>query len=316
MAAPPAEVDAPGAAQRGGWHWQSLLVGFALAALLLSSGPVSGNSAFRAAAAPRAGGGGAGAEAAATASPLGAFASPLGAAASPLAAAASPLGAAASALAPVFAADAWSFVGHVVYVNLPAAAERDAALRRDFLPSFAAPGGGGPPVTRFAAFEAPAGMPGIYGAALSHIGALQLALDGGFESVLVLEDDVAWRLSADGANMRLLQRLARQPYDVILLGATVVTHNATTSRVVYAHATSSYLVARHYLQTLIDNFAEGLAQLGREPQDHAFFIDVYWMRAMNAPGAKWFVVAPSLVVQESYLGEYVGFSSHDGVRSN
>ena len=223
-------------------------------------------------------------------------------------------GASTQTASPAFSAGTWAFIGHIIYINLPAAAERSAALRRDFLPSFAAPSNGGsigPPVSRFEAFEAPANMPGIYGAALSHIGALQLALDSGCESVLVLEDDVSWRLSSDGANLRLLQRLARQRYDVILLGATVVTFNASTSRVFYAHATSSYLVARHYMQTLIDNFSEGLHRLGREPIAHDFFIDVFWMHAMNAPGAEWFVVAPSLIVQEHFLAEYVGFSPRD-----
>ena len=297
------------AAAMSGFRW---LLGFALALLAIETVASGGHITF----ATHGGGGGIGSVAKRDASPQApslraAAPSVLGAAVSlaPVAAAN------ASSAAPVFAANTWSFVGCVTYINLRAAADRGAALRRDFLPSFAAPGGFGPPVTRFEAFEAPSDMPGIYGAALSHIGALQLALDSGCESVLVLEDDVAWRLSADGTNLRLLQRLAQQPYDVILLGATVVYYNATTSRVFYAHATSSYLVARHYLQNLIDNFAEGLHRLGRAPRDHDFFIDVFWMRAMNAPGANWFVVAPSLIVQEHYLSEYVGFSARDMLTS-
>jgi hypothetical protein len=111
---------------------------------------------------------------------------------------------------------------------------------------------------------------------------------------------------ADGSNLRLLRQLAQQPYDVILLGATVVTYNASTSRVFYAHATSSYVVTAHYLQTLIDNFLDGLAQFTRDPRNHDFFIDVFWMRLMQRPDARWFVVAPSLIVQEEYLCGYVG----------
>lgn len=205
---------------------------------------------------------------------------------------------------PEFATGTWDFVDKIIYVNLQRSEARNTAMRSHFLPPF---GKAEADIIRLEAFDPPPGLPGDYGCSISHLAAMQLALTSGWKNVLVLEDDVSWRLSADGANLRLLLQLVKQPYDVILLGATVVNYNATTSRVFYAHALSSYLVSGAYFQTLIDNFAQGVNGFKPNRVGNDYLIDVFWMKAMNAPGANWFVVAPSLIVQEQYICGYVGY---------
>ena len=206
---------------------------------------------------------------------------------------------------PNFDASSWDFVDKIIYISLDKSVERETKLRRDFLPAF---GKASTDIIRFSGFEPPPGLPGDYGCSLSHLAALQLALTSNFSNVLILEDDVSWRLSANRTNFLLLQRLVQQSFDVILLGATTVHHNATTHRVTYAHSTGSYLVAGHYLQTLINNVAEGLHGFVPNRIGNDYLIDVFWMRAMNAARANWFVVAPSLVVQEQYLHAFVGYT--------
>ena len=180
-------------------------------------------------------------------------------------------------------------------------------MKTDFLPGLGLGAGRAGDVLRLDAACAPPGLPSIAGAALSHIGALRAALDGGFRNVLVLEDDVAWRVDADGANLRLARELASRPYDVVLLGATFLRGlDESTHRVAFAHASSAYLVAGHYIRTLLSNFEEGLRLLHAEPANSAHWIDVHWTRLMA--NDSWLVVTPALVVQESYLHLY-GWSS-------
>ncbi len=212
-------------------------------------------------------------------------------------------GGGAAAAAAAAGASLGDLVDKVVYINLRRDAVRERLMRTDFLPGLGLGSGRGGDVLRLDAVCAPKGMPGIAGAALSHIGALRAALNGGFRNVLVLEDDVSWRVDADGANLRLARALASRPYDVVLLGATYLRgHNESTHRLDFAHASASYLVAGRYVPTLLANFEEGLRRLRAEPTQSEYFIDVFWTRLMA--NDSWFVVTPALAVQESYLQLY------------
>jgi len=50
---------------------------------------------------------------------------------------------------------------------------------------------------------------------------LQLAFDGDFRNVLILEDDVLWRVDPNRVNLLFLQELVFKPYDVIICGTFV-----------------------------------------------------------------------------------------------
>jgi hypothetical protein len=101
--------------------------------------------------------------------------------------------------------------------------------------------------------------------AISHIGALQLALVNGFRNVLILENDVLWRVSSNKMNLLLLQELVERPFDVIIFGGTFV-HHDEDHRARHSYAASSYFVNGEYVNTLISNFQEGLLKLNLEPQ--------------------------------------------------
>jgi hypothetical protein len=196
----------------------------------------------------------------------------------------------------------WSFVDKVIYINTAGGTERDAAMRRDFLPAL---GKAPEDVIRLEAFAPGAGRPHAHGVGTSHLAALQLAISGGFRSVLVLEDDVLWRVSPRRANLQLLEELASlASFDVILLGGTFVIADPGSHRVEHSYSTSAYLVAGHYLQMLADNFAFSLAGLEAEPhRTKDFSIDVYWNVAMRRDA--WFVIEPALAIQQQYAALYV-----------
>ena len=195
----------------------------------------------------------------------------------------------------------WGFVDKVIYINAAGAPMRDAAMRRDFLPAL---GKAPEDVIRLEAFPAGEGRPKVHGSGASHLAALQLAASGGFRNVLVLEDDMLWRVSKGRANLLQLEELAGlASYDVILLGGTYVISDPGSHRVEHSYSTSGYLVAGHYLQTLIDNFAFSLAGLETEPhRTKDFSIDVYWNVAMRRDA--WFVIEPALAIQDHYATLY------------
>ena len=190
----------------------------------------------------------------------------------------------------------------MIYINTAGGTARDAAMWRNFLPAL---GKAPEDVIRLEAFAPGTGRPKAHGVGTSHLAALQLAISGGFRSVLVLEDDVLWRVAPGRANLRLLEELAGlASFDVILLGGTFVIADPGSHRVEHSYAASAYLVAAHYMQTLADNFAFSLAGLESEPHRlKDFSIDVYWNVAMRRDA--WFVIEPALVVQEQYVALYV-----------
>jgi len=191
----------------------------------------------------------------------------------------------------------WDFVDKVVYINSAGAYERDEAMWRNFLPAL---GKAHSDIIRLEAFIGGADRPKVHGSGASHLAALQLAIVGGFRNVLVLEDDLLWRISPRRANLLLLEELSSlATFDVILLGGTFVIADVGSHRVEHSYSTSAYFVAGHYLQTLADNFAFSLASLEREPhRTKDFSIDVYWTVAMRRDS--WFIIQPALAIQNHH----------------
>jgi hypothetical protein len=191
----------------------------------------------------------------------------------------------------------WDFIDKVVYINSAEATERNEAMWRDFLPAL---GKAPSDIIRLEAFAAGSDRPKVHGSGASHLAVLELAIAGGFHNVLVLEDDVLWRVSPRRANLLLLEELAGLAFfDVILLGGTFVVADVGSHRVEHSYSTSAYFVAGHYLQTLADNFAFSLASLEREPhRTKDFSIDVYWTVAMRRDA--WFIIQPALAIQDHH----------------
>ena len=197
----------------------------------------------------------------------------------------------------------------VVYINTANATARDAAMQHDFLPAF---GASGADIVRLEAFPSDDGMPAAQGTSLSHIAALQLALDGGYRSVLVLEDDCLWRVAPGRANLLLLEQLAAEGafFDMVLLGGTfVIFSDAATHRIEHAYTTSSYLVAGHFLPTLMDNYLEGLHHLGDTRRTRDYALDVYWNRVIRE--ARVLAVWPPLVIQDHHASLFGYPNSND-----
>lgn len=183
----------------------------------------------------------------------------------------------------------WSFVDKIIFINLDESTDRLEHMETHVLPRFPAE-----KVIRFPAIRA---EPGYLGCSLSHIACLRMAMENKWESVLIMEDDAMWNRYKDGYD--ILEMLADQDYDVIYLGATGTHFDPTTYRLYRGLSTVAYLVHRHYYETLLANFTEGLGLLRQHPSRQGdFAIDVYTHRLQAVD--RWFLVYPNLVYQEPF----------------
>jgi hypothetical protein len=188
----------------------------------------------------------------------------------------------------------WDFIDKIIYINAREATDRNDAMLRDFLPVFQK---SDDDIIRFEAITEKK-LIHAQRVAKSQIGALQLALEKGFKNVLILEDDVLWRVSPKKTNLLLLQELVTRPFDVIMFGGTAVIEDKN-HKVSYAQTASSYLVNGNYIQNVIGNFEEALELMLIDSKSvHLFAIDVWWKSLMTRD--KWYVLMPSLVIQITY----------------
>jgi len=198
----------------------------------------------------------------------------------------------------------WDFIDKIIYINARQATDRNEAMLRDFLPVFKKQKND---VIRFEALTNDDDMPKVQGTGKSHIGALQLALVKGFKNVLILEDDVLWRVSPNRSNLLLVQELVARKYDVVMLGGTAVT-KTKDHQLLYAQTASSYLVDNKYIPKLIKNFEESLELLFFDKKNVPLFaFDVWWRKLMEEDN--WKIVTPSLVIQTSYPLDF-GYSQN------
>ena len=174
----------------------------------------------------------------------------------------------------------WEFIDHFVFINLDHRTDR-LPIIQDFLKK-----GNIPPekVTRFPAIRY---TPGNMGCSKSHIGVMNLIKQKGWKNTLVLEDDVEW--NDFETNYKKLEEAMKKPYNVLLLGGDFI--EVKEDRILKAHGTYSYIVPLRYVDTLLQNFEEGLnyhsiikfqnSFLRKDPikavkKANLYNIDVYW----------------------------------------
>lgn len=179
-------------------------------------------------------------------------------------------------------------VPHLVYINLERRVDRRASIETQAAVL-------GWPPERVHRLNATADANGLVGCFDSHRRALQLATDAGWPAVIVLEDDAVFRdLRHTRAQLCAFRRWdaaaaaqppARPPWDVVLLSGIrreVVAEapvpgaggpapwSLSLRRAARYQTTAGYMVARHYLPTLVASAARSVELLRAEPGAHAW----------------------------------------------
>ena len=183
-------------------------------------------------------------------------------------------------------------IGRVVYINLDERVDRKQQIQQELATMF-------PVVERFAAIKR---IPGSIGCTMSHIAVLERAKAEGWPSVLIVEDDFAWRNKEAG--LPVLEQLLKAPYDVIVLTATYIETVVGSLRLKSCQTTTAYVVAAAYYDTLLANFKEGLVGLESTGHSPTYAIDQYWKRLQSRD--RWFIVQPILGVQRPSFSDIEG----------
>jgi GR25 family glycosyltransferase involved in LPS biosynthesis len=114
-------------------------------------------------------------------------------------------------------------------------------------------------------------MCGHLGCGKSHVKALEYAISQGWESVLIVEDDMEFTESSETLIDRI-RAASAVPWDVLMLGSGSKEVSALeypfiekVHRATCAHA---YIVRQHYYTTLLDNFQNAILTLTKELYYH------------------------------------------------
>jgi len=197
----------------------------------------------------------------------------------------------------------FEFIEKVVYINLEDRPDRRAEIE-DELAVF--------PKEKVVRFNAIREKNGNHGCSKSHIGALQMAADNGWENVLIMEDDCKWNKFETG--YKILEQLATKPYDVISLGGLGGFIDEKTYKAHGFQTCTSYLVSKHYYPKLLNNFKSGLEKLIVEDVYHGInCIDQHWKLIQEEDS--WFRILPHLVYQRpSFSDINKKFVDYTGIR--
>jgi GR25 family glycosyltransferase involved in LPS biosynthesis len=144
--------------------------------------------------------------------------------------------------------------------------------------------------------------PGALGCGLSHIKALTEAFSHSeWNTVLILEDDFTFRPDSEMNNKIKQLCTSHSFFDVGLLSYNpeFVKYKDTTipsiKKILYSQTTSSYLIRRHYIPTLLQNMKAATYDMERFGKRHENCIDIHWTKLQ--PCGHWYGIFPAIGYQ-------------------
>lgn len=192
----------------------------------------------------------------------------------------------------------WDLVDAVLYINLEHRVDRREHLLGEL-------GRVGVPASKIHRVDAVRRDVGALGCTLSHIKALELVLEKGWERVLVLEDDFTWMpgVGALGVEKQVgdLMSLPSGKWDVVQIswnpsGRVVgVGRLPWLRRAVGVRTTSGYFIRRDFVSELLECFVDAAATMEAEGWSAEQCCDMRWQELQHQ--AEWYVAYPPLGYQ-------------------
>ena len=185
-----------------------------------------------------------------------------------------------------------SDIQHAFYINLDSRPDRKEFVEAQLKTI-------GIEATRFNAIKL---KNGAIGCSMSHLKCLEIAKANKWNHVLIVEDDIHFlnpELFVNQFNNFLSKH---KNFDVILIAGNNVppytTIDDTCVQVTQCQTTTGYIVNGHYIDTLINNYKEGIQKLMNEPDNRFnYAIDKYWFTLQKT--GKWYLIIPLTVTQRA-----------------
>ena len=144
--------------------------------------------------------------------------------------------------------------------------------------------------------------PGALGCSLSHIKALQYALDHSeWKTILILEDDFTFHSDQSNEIIKAIDDLCHySEFDVCQLsynptGVFTDTTYPHIKKIIRSGTTSSYLITKAYIPTLIQNVIESSTDMQIRGKYHINCIDIHWN--LLQPLGNWYCPSPAIGYQ-------------------
>ena len=117
---------------------------------------------------------------------------------------------------------------------------------------------------------------------------------------LIIEDDILFTNPVIFINHFNKFLSKHKDFDVVLIaGNNLPPYNKiddTCVQVTHCQTTTGYLVQKHYYDTLIKNYKDGILHLMKDPNNHRIYaIDKYWFNLQTVD--KWYLIVPLTVTQ-------------------
>jgi glycosyl transferase family 25 len=189
----------------------------------------------------------------------------------------------------------FDFIEKVVYINLEHRTDRRKQIESELAKYFPEE-----KILRFDAINTSFSHGGI-GCVKSLIGSLELAILNNWNNILIIEDDSMWNNIEKGYS--LLETKIKEHFDVIMFGSTCATYSSNF-KVNTAQSGNAYLVNKHYYQTLLNNFKEGLEKLETTNKWNLYAIDQYWKNIQKT--GNWYCIVPSIMIQRPSYSDIEG----------
>jgi len=183
---------------------------------------------------------------------------------------------------------------HVMYINLDKRNDRKLHVVKELEKI------GVTDSSRFKAIEL---TNGALGCSMSHLKCVENAKEQNLDYVLICEDDIEF-LNPD-LFLNQLNKFFNSniQWDVVLIaGNNMIPYkpvNDTCIQIYNCQTTTGYIVQKHYYDTLIQNYKEGIKLLIKEPFSKEYKIDKYWFKLQKTD--QWYLIIPlSIVQREDY----------------
>lgn len=183
---------------------------------------------------------------------------------------------------------------HVTYINLDKRPDRNLHVVKELTKIG---------VTDFTRFKAIELTDGALGCSMSHLKCIEMAKEKDLDYVLICEDDIEF-LNPELFLNQLTEFLKSNiDWDVVLIaGNNMVPYkpvNHICIQIFNCQTTTGYIVQKHYYDTLIQNYKDGIKQLIKEPSNKDFKIDKYWFKLQKTDN--WYLIIPlSIIQREDY----------------
>lgn len=140
---------------------------------------------------------------------------------------------------------------------------------------------------------------GALGCSMSHLKCVELTKQKDYDYVLICEDDIEF-LDHELFLLQLNKFLVSDiNWDVVLVaGNNMLPYkpiNDTCIQIYNCQTTTGYIVKKHYYDTLIKNYKEGIQNLIKNPDNNEYKIDKHWFKLQRSDN--WYLIIPLTIVQ-------------------